>query len=106
MGDGKLCRLLALENLRRIASDLAIDAYKAGPVAEQAARHSELAMCRDGWQRITQHQRRQLLAAEVEKRIGSDDKRPNALVCQRREYLVDLVIAAGVEDEDLQPETA
>jgi DNA primase len=28
---------------------------EAGPVAEQAARHGELAMCRDHWQRITQH---------------------------------------------------
>jgi hypothetical protein len=37
---------------------------------------------------------------------GSDDKRPNALAFQRRECLVDLVIAAGVEDEDLQRETA
>src|SRR5215467_632548 len=102
----KLCRLLVLENLRRIDAELAINVYKAGPVAEQAARHGELAMCRDRWQRITQYQRRQLLAAAVEKRIGSDDKRPNALACQRHECLVDLVIAAGVEDEDLQRETA
>src|SRR5258708_24216753 len=49
----------------------------------RSARHGELAMCRDRWQRITQHQRRQLLAAAVEKRIGSDDKRANALACQR-----------------------
>jgi hypothetical protein len=62
-------------------------------------------MCRDRWQRITQHQRCQLLAAAVEKRVGSYDKRPNTLACQRGECLVDLVIAAGVE-EDLQRETA
>src|SRR5262249_38711770 len=106
LGDRKLCRVLALQNLRRIGSELAINVYKAGPVAEQAARRGELAMCCDRWQRITQHQRRQLFAAAVEKGIGSDDKRRYAPACQRRECLVDLVIAAGVEDEDLQPESA
>ena len=44
-------------------SKLAINVDKAGPIAEKAARHRELAMCRDRRQRITQHQRRQLLAA-------------------------------------------
>src|SRR5262245_17007732 len=36
LGDWKLCRLFALENLRRIDSELAVNVCKAGPVAEQA----------------------------------------------------------------------
>jgi hypothetical protein len=104
LGDRKLPRLLALENLGGVDAELAVNICKASPVAKQAARHSEFAMRRDRRQRVSEDQCRQLFAAAVEKRIGGDDERGDALLHERSKCLVDLVIAAGIEHKDLQRE--
>ena len=99
-------RLLALEDAADIDARLAIHIRQIGAIAHQLAGRDGLTRSGDCGQRMAQSQSGNLFAPACEVRIGSNIERDGPLLDSSREGALDLVLGAGVDNDDLQPEAA
>src|SRR5262249_12131491 len=73
-------------------------------IAHQTSGIRELARKVHGGHRVTSRQRDELVAAVVQDRVGGEGERVDSLLHETRESRVDVVAAARVLDDKLQPE--
>ena len=92
----QISRLLASEDPPDVNTHLAPRAGKARSVADQAAGRGELTILIDRRDDMACRQRHELLAATVEKWVGSDNERAGVEFDERGESGVDLAFGAGL----------
>ena len=100
--DWKITRFLAIENSGDVIARSACGVGDARRVAYQAAGCGELTKRIHRRNGVEASQRHQLFAGSVEERGVCKEKCPDSLPYQGPECCIDLLLVAGIQEDDLQ----
>src|ERR1051326_267247 len=87
--DRKIGRLVSLDDTRRISADQARGIVRVGSISHEPAPIDELALGKQGWNRVLRRRIDDLDATDDEQWIDGDEQHGDALACDGRECVAD-----------------
>jgi hypothetical protein len=104
--DRQIRGLRAPEDLTGVDAGLTVHVYNICPIAHQSTDFDNLARGIGRGNRMARRKRRKLDAPADKERVGSNEERVGSLAHHGGEGRIDLAAGAGVDDLNLQSETA